>query len=151
MDFFASVKKAAVKAAAGINLELLKARQKEIDGELKTLRDKYAKMAEYSDERGELMQLIQSNSDMKTEWRIKLVRIPDSADESRKQTLKSMYERLISSSDAMVETAKISLEDIKRAVGNLDEVEFEKEVARLEGERVKIGLELDAVREIVHN
>ena len=155
MEFFASagmaLKNAAAKASANIQLAVLKNRREEIDSDLKKLRESYSKVVAYSSEFDELKQLILVCSEKKISYKVKLASIPDSSEEERKQALKSMYGRLLSGVDVMLEVANSSLSDLKNITGDLDEIKFNKELARLEDERLQIEKNLDTVRDIVHN
>lgn len=155
MEFFASagmaLKNAAAKASANIQLAVLKNRREEIDSDLTKLRESYSKVKTYSSEVDEVTQLILICSEKKSIYKIKLASIPDSTEEERKQRLKSMYARLISGVDVMLEIANSSLGEIKTITGHLDEALFNQELARLEVERLQIEKQLDVVREVVHN
>ena len=145
------IEHAAAKASANIQLAVLKNRREEIDSDLRKLRESYSKVEAYSSEFDELKQLILFCSEKEISYKVKLASIPDSSEEERKQALKSMYGRLLLGVDVMLDAANSSLSELKSITGDLDEIKFNKELARLEDERLQIEKNLDTVREVVHN
>ena len=154
MNFFekmgSAIKDGALKAGAGIELEMLRNQRREIDEASEKLRGEYAKLMVYSAERKELMLIIESSNARKTEWKVSLVSIPDSVEEQRKKLLTSMYTNLLTSIEKVIEVANASLKDIVAVTGDLDEDKFTSEQAKLADKRVEIEKRMNVVRETVH-
>ena len=154
MNFFekmgSAIKDGALKAGAGIELEMLRNQRREIDEASEKLRGEYAKLMVYSAERKELMLIIESSNARKTEWKVSLVSIPDSVEEQRKKLLTSMYTNLLTSIEKIIEVANASLKDIVAVTGDLDEEKFTSEQAKLADKRVEIEKRMNVVRETVH-
>ena len=154
MNFFekmgSAIKDGALKAGAGIELEMLRNQRREIDEASEKLRGEYAKLMVYSAERKELMLIIESSNARKTEWKVSLVSIPDSVEEQRKKLLTSMYTNLLTSIEKVLEVANASLKDIVAVTGDLDEEKFTSEQAKLADKRVEIEKRMNVVRETVH-
>lgn len=154
MNFFekmgSAIKDGALKAGAGIELEMLRNQRREIDEASEKLRGEYAKLMVYSAERKELMLIIESSNARKTEWKVSLVSIPDSVEEQRKKLLTSMYTNLLTSIEKVIEVANASLKDIVAVTGDLDEEKFTSEQAKLADKRVEIEKRMNVVRETVH-
>ena len=154
MNFFekmgSAIKDGALKAGAGIELEMLRNKRREIDEASEKLRGEYAKLMVYSAERKELMLIIESSNARKTEWKVSLVSIPDSVEEQRKKLLTSMYTNLLTSIEKVIEVANASLKDIVAVTGDLDEDKFTSEQAKLADKRVEIEKRMNVVRETVH-
>lgn len=154
MNFFekmgSAIKDGALKAGAGIELEMLRNQRREIDEASEKLRGEYAKLMVYSAERKELMLIIESSNARKTEWKVSLVSIPDSVEEQRKKLLTSMYTNLLTSIEKIIEVANASLKDIVAVTGDLDEDKFTSEQAKLADKRVEIEKRMNVVRETVH-
>ena len=154
MNFFekmgSAIKDGALKAGAGIELEMLRNQRREIDEASEKLRGEYAKLMVYSAERKELMLIIESSNARKTEWKVSLVSIPDSVEEQRKKLLTSMYTNLLTSIEKVIEVANASLKDFVAVTGDLDEEKFTSEQAKLADKRVEIEKRMNVVRETVH-